>query len=243
MEHIINSKALIPVQTLEYHLDEATLLIPSFVFEISDFSRDAIKENKELSYYDFWLEYIQDIGIFLENRNEEELLPSIFWQHLINAAYLMKANEFIPYLVGKMNGKKKEGLYSVIPSIIYIGKKLLQEKDFENTPILQKIANLESSFIVLCPHDFQNTDIQKIITSFEENVKNNTITKEQLNKLNDIWCEMFYDLFNLITSPNFPSQLSNYAWSIINFNTFTFSLIDNPNLISTNVVVWWEDQS
>jgi len=188
-------------------LKMATVLVPKAALRGSELAKE-LNQCLAHGYNHLAMYALQEVGRWLEERGKDATLPPDFWRHLADAAKVMELDAFIPYFLGKADGRKKQTWADVEVSLALLARELP--------------ADLRARH----KHTAKALDAYVLSTGNREEGPNAD------------FMALFDDLFFLITDPQLPVELDDIVWPIIACNTFEIGLTEGVAPMSFAQVWW-----
>ncbi|MFC7247121.1 hypothetical protein ACFQO7_31995 [Catellatospora aurea] len=224
--------ALPPEGTVEELLAAAQSLIPLDLLSESGLGEE-LTECARFAYLHLWMNGLQDVGWFAQETGRDMELPREFWLRLAAAAFGMGLPEFVPYCLGKAQGRPRRDIPDLIAALatmpLALGPAWPREAG-ELRLQCDRAANLlrmtdSQLHSLLMVGEVQPLSVQLTATGFPESI-------------DEVLSESFDDLFALVTSPAFPERCAEHAWAVIATNRFRVAL-SSGSFPGTCAVVWW----
>ena len=223
----------VPDGTIPEQLAAAQALVPDQLLMDSG-QVDELRQCADLSYYHFWMNALQHVGIWAEAHGRDAELPAEFWVRIAQAAYDMKFPEFIPYCLGKSRGLPARdpadvmAAFATLPELNGLGDDLraasrraaglLRQDSPEAGPLLDR------------------GDLAGLAAHLRSGAYDRV--GEELSTL---FSEAFDELFDYVTDADFPEEHQAHFWAVAGPNQFMVALGEEGTLFSlmTFAQVWW----
>lgn len=239
VEHLAEMK--IQGDRATHHLQQAQALIPQEVLTASGLEPD-IQECIQDGFRHYWMENLQVIGKWQETRAQDDTLPPDFWNHLVEAADAMSFYRCIPYFMGKAERKPLRTWQDVLAAHVVIRRQLESEWRAKFPDMMQALDAYVERLAALKPEYpalFQQADTATIAQQFTadkwlELPEDNP----EFVAINEGFFALFDDLFEMIHQENWPEELAEERWAIVNVNKF--QITNGPGLFPYTIEeVWW----
>ncbi len=112
-----------PTGAVSEQLAAATSLVPTDLLAEHE---EELAKLAESQYFHFWMEALQNIGIWAEKDGLDDRLPVEFWVRVANAAHDMEFPEFVPYCLGKAKRLPRQdpgdlvAAFSTLPAVVQV---------------------------------------------------------------------------------------------------------------------------
>ena len=188
-------------------LQKATALVPKATLRASDLSGE-LRQCQALGYNHLAMYALQEVGRWVEAKGKDKVLPAEFWLRLADAAKAMELDPFIPYFLGKADGRTKQTWDDVEVGLAILARELPK-------PLRTKYKATAKALDAYVLSKAKRADGP-----------------------NPAFMDLFDGLFELITDPRLPVELDDAAWPIIACNTFDIGLSDGLLPLSFAEVWW-----
>ena len=188
-------------------LKMATVLVPKAALRGSELAKE-LNQCLAHGYNHLAMYALQEVGRWLETRGKDKTLPPDFWRHLADAAKVMELDAFIPYFLGKADGRTKQTWADVEVSLALLARELPQDLRARH----KETAKTLDAYVLS--------------------------TGKREDGPNPAFMAFFDGLFFLITDPQLPVELDDIVWPIIACNTFEIGLSDGVAPMSFAQVWW-----
>src|SRR5947207_6965586 len=105
-----------PDGTVEELLTAAQALVPPDLLAESGLA-DEVAECAKMSYFHLWMNSLQDVGWFAQEAGRDADLPREFWLRVAAAAVRMSFPEFVPYCLGKAQGRPRKDIPDLVAAL------------------------------------------------------------------------------------------------------------------------------
>ncbi|MGW5645546.1 hypothetical protein ACWEV3_18565 [Saccharopolyspora sp. NPDC003752] len=226
----LTADLVFPEGNLVEHLTAATELVPESLLDDSGQAVE-IAECIDDGYNHFWMNALHFVGHWADEAGRADELPTEFWLRVAQAAHAMEFPEFVPYCHGKAKGLPHQdpgdlmAAFSTMPSVVEVSGELRE----------LCLAAAEH-LLTDDPSTAQMLD-EIDLDALAAHLRNGAY--DRLGEhLSELFSDAFDDLFELVTSPDFPAERAKHAWAVIGPNPFRVVLGEGmfPN---TEAEPWW----
>ena len=219
-----------PEDTLRGHLTTAGAMVPEGLLTASGLRQD-LRECIDLGYNHFWMNSLQDIGSWAEQAGRDAALPAEFWVRVAQAAYAMEFPEFMPYCLGKAQGRPRQdpgdliAAFATLPQVDGMSRQL-REASRQVATILRRDSPAAKTMLD-----------QGDLEGLAEHLRSGAYDRLG-EELSEIFSAAFDESFALVTAKDFPAENHAHAWAIIGPNPFKV-VVGGGLMPITHAEVWW----
>ncbi|GAA4079369.1 hypothetical protein [Actinomadura miaoliensis] len=219
-----------PEGTVREQLAIAGTLVPGTLLAASGLA-DELRECAEEGLYHFWMNTLQDIGVWAEENGRDAELPPGFWVRVAQAAHGMEFPEFVPYCLGKAQGWPRRdpadvmAAFATLPEVDGMTSELRAASD--------RVAGLLADDDPAVEPLLAAGDLEGLADHLRSGAY------DRLGEeLSEVFSAAFDEVFALVTSKGFPFEHRAHAWAIIGANPFRV-VLDEGLVSLTHAEVWW----
>ncbi|GLW62803.1 hypothetical protein Arub01_10470 [Actinomadura rubrobrunea] len=219
-----------PEGTVREQLAAAGALVPAALLDASGLA-DELRECAEDGQHHFWMNTLQDIGVWAEENGRDAELPAEFWVRVAQAAHALELPEFLPYCLGKAHGWPRRDFVDAMAAFA-----TLPEVD-GLTGELRAASHRAAE--LLCDDDpaaaplVDAGDLEAVAGHLRSGAYDRLG-----DELSELYSAAFDELFALVTRKGFPADHRACAWAVIGANPFRV-VLDEGLVSQTHAEVWW----
>lgn len=182
-------------------------------------------------HHHFWMNALHFIGHWADEVGRDDELPTEFWVRVAQAAHTMQFPEFVPYCLGKAQRFPHQdagdlmAAFSTLPSVVEVTEELHHDC-FE---VAEHLRNDDPRAAAM----LDSLDLEALAAHLRHGAY-----ARIGEPLSELFSDAFDELFQLVTSPSFPSEHAKHAWAVIGPNPFRVVLSDGM-FPTTEAQPWW----
>jgi hypothetical protein len=220
--------------------DATALISPGLLRDLKKVG-PRVKQLEQEGNYAFWMDLLFRVGAAAEQLGRDAELPADFWYNLAGAARGMKFPQFVPFALGKAEGRPKRRLADVMAAIVVIRREIggRWPRSFPDQPtLMDEVVGLIAAVDPGYPELLKTEPSTELAGRFAADGCNADPSPAGWYAARHRYYDLFPPLFAFVQADDFPDSLSDERWSVLSFNLFEVRMIEG-RFPGTEAKPWW----